>query len=101
MQPGREADHSPPFTADVGNAWSYTSTRLCVFMALCMVKQRDNFTFAREIRGSDLGRITTSRDFFFFHQQMAAGVVRSETSRLSPSKFLPTHNNLPVSFDAI
>jgi len=23
---GREADHSPPFSADVKNAWSYTST---------------------------------------------------------------------------
>jgi hypothetical protein len=25
-QPGREADHSPPSSAEVKNAWSYTST---------------------------------------------------------------------------
>jgi hypothetical protein len=24
-QPGREADHSPPSSADVKNAWSYSS----------------------------------------------------------------------------
>jgi hypothetical protein len=26
MQPGREANHSPPSSAEVKNAWSYTST---------------------------------------------------------------------------
>jgi hypothetical protein len=26
--PGREADHSPPSSAEVKNAWSYTSTPL-------------------------------------------------------------------------
>jgi hypothetical protein len=31
--PGREADHSPPSNAEVKNAWSYTSTPQCVFMA--------------------------------------------------------------------
>jgi hypothetical protein len=31
-RPGLEADHSPPLTAEVKNAW-------------CLVKQRDNFTF--------------------------------------------------------
>jgi hypothetical protein len=25
-RPGREADHSPPSSADVKNSWSYTST---------------------------------------------------------------------------
>jgi len=25
-QPGREADHSPPSSAEVKDAWSYTST---------------------------------------------------------------------------
>jgi hypothetical protein len=25
-RPGREADHSPPSSAEVENAWSYTST---------------------------------------------------------------------------
>jgi hypothetical protein len=36
-RPGREADHSPPSSAEVENAWSYTSTP--------PVKHRYNFTF--------------------------------------------------------
>jgi hypothetical protein len=30
---GREADHSPPTSAEVKNMWNYTSTPLYVFMA--------------------------------------------------------------------
>jgi len=42
---GLEADHSPPPSTEVNNTWSYTSTPQCVFMAWCLVKHRDNFTF--------------------------------------------------------
>jgi hypothetical protein len=42
---GREADISPPYSAEVKNAWSYTSTPQYVFMAWCLVKHRDKFTF--------------------------------------------------------
>jgi hypothetical protein len=42
-QLGREADHSPPSSAEVKNAWSYTSTPHYIFMAWCLVKHRDNF----------------------------------------------------------
>jgi hypothetical protein len=45
-KPGREADHSPPSSAEVKGAWSYTSTPQYAFMAWCSVKKhRDNFTF--------------------------------------------------------
>jgi hypothetical protein len=44
-QSGREADHSPPSSADVNNAWSYTFTPQYVFVAWCLVKHWDNFTF--------------------------------------------------------
>jgi hypothetical protein len=44
-RPGREADHSPPSSAEVKNAWSYTSIPQYVFMAWCLVKHRDVFTF--------------------------------------------------------
>jgi hypothetical protein len=44
-RPGREADHSPPSSVEVKNAWSYTSTPQYIFMAWCLVKHRDNFTF--------------------------------------------------------
>jgi hypothetical protein len=42
---GREADNSPPSSAEVKNAWSYTSTPQYVFMVWCLVKHRDSFTF--------------------------------------------------------
>jgi hypothetical protein len=32
-RPGREADHSPPSTAEEKNTWTYTSTPQYVFMA--------------------------------------------------------------------
>jgi hypothetical protein len=32
-RPGREADHSPPSSAEVKNAWKYTSIPQYVFMA--------------------------------------------------------------------
>jgi hypothetical protein len=43
--PEREADHSPPSSADIKNAWSYTSTPPHVFTAWCVMKHRGNFTF--------------------------------------------------------
>jgi hypothetical protein len=38
-RPGREADHSPPSSADVKNAWNYTSTPPYAFMVWCLIKQ--------------------------------------------------------------
>jgi hypothetical protein len=37
-QPGCEADHSLPSSAEVKNSWSYTSTPQCAFMAWCTAK---------------------------------------------------------------
>jgi hypothetical protein len=37
-RPGREADHSPPSSAEVKNAWNYNSTPQYTFMAWCLVK---------------------------------------------------------------
>jgi hypothetical protein len=36
---------SPPSSAEVKKAWSYTSTPRYAFMAWCLVKHKDNFTF--------------------------------------------------------
>jgi hypothetical protein len=46
-RPGREASASASASAsaEVKNAWRYTSTPQYVFMAWCLVKHRDNFTF--------------------------------------------------------
>jgi hypothetical protein len=48
-RPGREADHSPPSSAEFKNAWSYTSTPEYVFMAWCLVKHKDNFNLRNNI----------------------------------------------------
>jgi hypothetical protein len=44
-RPTREADHSPPFSAEVKNAWSYISSPPYVFMALFLVKHTGNCNF--------------------------------------------------------
>jgi hypothetical protein len=46
-RPSREADHSPPSSAEMKNAWNYTSTPQYALKASCSVKKkhRDNFTF--------------------------------------------------------
>jgi hypothetical protein len=50
-QPGRKSDHSPPSSVKVKNAWSYTATPQYVFMAWCLVKNRDNFKFTFTLFG--------------------------------------------------
>jgi hypothetical protein len=45
MRQGREADYSPPSSAEVKNAWTYISTTQYVFLAWCLVKHRDNFFY--------------------------------------------------------
>jgi hypothetical protein len=42
---GREAEHLTPFSAEVRNAWSCNSSPQYVFIACCLVKHRDSFTF--------------------------------------------------------
>jgi hypothetical protein len=42
-RPVREADHSPPSSAEVKNAWSYTSTPPIRFHGEVIFKHRDNF----------------------------------------------------------
>jgi len=40
IQLGREADHSPPRSAEVRNAWSYPSSPRYAFMASCLINQK-------------------------------------------------------------
>jgi hypothetical protein len=42
---GSEADHSPPSSAEVKNAWIYTSTPQYIFISWRLIKLRGNFTF--------------------------------------------------------
>jgi hypothetical protein len=41
---GREAEHSPPSSAEVNNAWSYTSTPHYALIAWCSVKKSTGAT---------------------------------------------------------
>jgi len=43
-KPRREADHSPPSSAEVTNAWSYNSTPQYAFKAWCSVKKSTGTT---------------------------------------------------------
>jgi hypothetical protein len=38
-----EADHSPPSSGEIKNAWNYTFTPTHVFMAWCLTNHRDRF----------------------------------------------------------
>jgi hypothetical protein len=42
---GHEADHMSPSGAKVKNAWNSTSILPYVFMAWCLIKHRDSFTY--------------------------------------------------------
>jgi hypothetical protein len=44
-QPGHEADHTPPSSTEVKNAWSCTSTPNTPSWHGAQLKPRDNFTF--------------------------------------------------------
>jgi hypothetical protein len=74
----READHSPPISVKLKNAWSYTSTPQYAFMAWCSVKEkhRDNFTFtfyleaSREV-GLEVNTEKTKYIFVSHHQNVA------------------------------
>jgi hypothetical protein len=44
-RPAREADHSPPTSAEVKKTWISISTPPYAFMAQCLIKHRGNFTF--------------------------------------------------------
>jgi hypothetical protein len=41
-----EANYSPSSSAEVKNAWSYTSTSIYIFVAWCVVKRKDQSIFS-------------------------------------------------------
>jgi hypothetical protein len=51
-RPRREAERSPPSSAEVKKTWSYTFTPPYVFMAWHLVRQRDNFTFTLPVNNN-------------------------------------------------
>jgi hypothetical protein len=78
-RPRREADHSPPSSAEVKKPWSYTSTPQYAYMPWCLVKHRDNFTaMVKERAGGTLLQV------------FAETVINSEIKcfDITPGKFL-------------
>jgi hypothetical protein len=51
IKPGREAEHSPPSSAEVNNAWSHTSTPQYAFMAWCSVKAQGQLYLYGQLNG--------------------------------------------------
>jgi hypothetical protein len=50
-RPGREADNSPPSSAEVKMRGAIPPLPKYAFMAWCLVKHRDNFTFLQALEG--------------------------------------------------
>jgi hypothetical protein len=83
---GREAEHSPPSSAKIKNAWSYTSALQYVFMVWYLVKHRDNFTFTL---------IILSEQYVSWKLALHSTLNCPLTSRLlSPNIFLSTSFSL-------
>jgi hypothetical protein len=62
LTPGIKRDHPPPYSVEVKNGWSYTSTPLYVFKAWCLVKHRGIFTFfIFTVRKSEITLLLSSR----------------------------------------
>jgi hypothetical protein len=49
-RPGREADLSPPSSAEFKKEWSYTSTTPYVFMSWFLISAKDNSTSSQQLR---------------------------------------------------
>jgi hypothetical protein len=66
-RPWREADHSPPSSAEVRNAWNYTSTSQYAFIAWCSVKAQGQLYLYLYMncfrnRGNSVSRVIRLRD---------------------------------------
>jgi hypothetical protein len=78
-QPGPEADHSPPPSAEVKNAWSYTSTHQYVFIPWCLAKHSD---YHRVLQENVIMRVRK-----FWAEMYIAMAARTVT--------IPTRNQTP------
>jgi hypothetical protein len=85
-QRGREADHSPPSSAEVKNMWSYTSTTSSAFMAWCLIKHRDNLTLRTNIHTNTHTPLNKICIYIWFSEGLA--------SFLYPSYFFSPYRHL-------
>jgi hypothetical protein len=88
--PGLEADNSPPSTADA-NAWSCTAIPPYVFMAWCLVKPKDNFSFYRNVLSVSW---PPASNHSLLNSMLWASLLRSIPFCCPP----PPHSLLPLHF---
>jgi len=74
--------HSPPSSAEVKNAWSYTSDPQYTFMVWCLVKKEHREDFAFTITGQFFLHLPNS---FFYQQAILAAV--NNISSYGPRRF--------------
>lgn len=68
LPPRWEADHSHQSGAELNNAWTCTSTPLCVSMMWCFAKHRDSFIFCRNMWARTRSNIFCTSFFsYLFH----------------------------------
>jgi hypothetical protein len=72
-RPWREADHSPPSSDEVKNAWTISPLLQYVFMARCLAKHRDNFTFIMLLHCIALFRVGSALRMFTFYSRLLWG----------------------------
>lgn len=88
QQPGCEADRSPPLSADVKKAWSFTSTllHLYLFKEWYLIKHRDNFTlsFLNSPVDTEKNHKSLSR------QQLKQSTFEQGTTRIRVKRTIPT-----------
>jgi hypothetical protein len=78
--------YSPQYNAEIKNTWRYTSTPQYVFMAWCLVKHRDNFTFTFTGHYFKLCLFTHISWHFEVVKQVSTYNRRQDKSALAPGK---------------
>jgi hypothetical protein len=79
---GREADHSPPTSAEVKKMWVYTSIHKPSWCSAYLVKYRDNFTFTYS------WTLFHQRVFILFHLCASKQEFKGITQQLTTCHFV-------------
>jgi hypothetical protein len=82
---GNEADHSPPSSAKLKNALSYTFTPQYTFMAWFSVKKSTGTTLSLPLPLSSTKKLTKVSELQPFRPDMVHGVEDTEAGNCSPT----------------
>jgi hypothetical protein len=99
-RPGRESDHSPPTSTMVKKTWVYISTPPYTFMAKCLVKQRNNFTFYILVSNPRYDRSNVTHSPSSFNPSIGEGDEQISSHPTPGRKFRQPLGSRPVSLRA-